>query len=185
MTFIRLDDRFLMGKARAWGVKGRSLYLAGLCYCNRELTDGQIPKNMVAVLLVEAEVDKGSVRLLVAAGVWIDEGDHYRVHDYLDHQRSRAQAMRERAKWRRQKQAQAAAGEADSTGGSDEVPRVDYTGGSARGSTPTSTPTSAPLPPRPEVEGERWHGVTSLEPVNGSGSAALQFQQKQKEQKAV
>lgn len=164
MTFLRLDDRFLMGKARAWGVKGRSLYLAGLCFCNRELTDGAIPKNMVAVLLAEAEVDKATIKTLVAAGVWVDEGDRYRVHDYLAHQRSREQVLRERATWRRQKQGQKTDTDSDSTGGSDDVPPVE--------STAESTADSAQLPPPPEVRGERSE-VDAVTSPNGSSSPAL------------
>jgi hypothetical protein len=102
VTYIRLDDGFLMNTAmRKLGLAGRSLYIAGLCHCSRELTDGTIAKEVVDVLCTQAQVTEKVVGQLVDAGRWIDEGDHYRVHDYLEHQRSREQVERERARNRR------------------------------------------------------------------------------------
>jgi hypothetical protein len=102
MTYFKMDDGFMRNTAmRKLGLAGRSLYLAGLCHCSRELTDGIIAKEVVDVLVAEAQVSAKIVVLLVAHGRWVDEGDHFRVHDYLEHQRSRAQVEAERVNGRK------------------------------------------------------------------------------------
>jgi len=89
MTWIRVDDdctnhpKFV----RAGGKAGW-LWLAGQGYCGRLRTDGLIPK-MAAHLLQPG--GKSLAAILVREGIWHDEGEHYRVHDYHDYQPSRAQ----------------------------------------------------------------------------------------------
>jgi hypothetical protein len=90
-TYVRLHDGFFRNpKARAVGKTGRELYLAGLCYCGHELTDGRIPKTMLPVIAAEAEVGLPVAKQLVQIGLWRDEGDYYVIHDYGEHQRSAA-----------------------------------------------------------------------------------------------
>lgn len=104
MTYIRLEDGFFRNrKVRRLGKDALALYLAGLCHCNAEMTDGYIDDEMIAVLLAEAEVKRTTVARLVELGMWDQNGSGYWVHDYLRHQRSRDQIMRERARWRRNK----------------------------------------------------------------------------------
>jgi hypothetical protein len=107
MPWVKVDDAFAdhpkvvqAGPLAAW------LYVAGLCYCGRLLTDGFIPRGQVRKL---ADVP-GALKLaarLVEVGLWEEYPDGYRVHDYLDYNPSREQvaadraATRERvAKWR-------------------------------------------------------------------------------------
>lgn len=91
MTWVKLDDQFFRKpKARQVGLPGRALFLAGLCYCAGNLTDGVIPKSSLPVLLAEAEVTRGVVQRLVAVGWWEDRGDHYLVPDFLEFNMSRA-----------------------------------------------------------------------------------------------
>lgn len=128
MGWIRGEDDFYDNdKMLAAGSIGRDLYWHGLGWCNRNLTDGLIPKQR-AVLLVDftdaavvdgSRVVKGqacaplAVQRLLNAALWHQDGHtcptcvqpgpgHYVVHDYLGYQPSRAAqlAKREEAKER-------------------------------------------------------------------------------------
>lgn len=80
-------------KAREAGKNGRELYLASVLYSARHLTDGRIPESAVKLLAFEAEVPASTVNRLVAVGLWNHDGDGaYVIHDYLEHNRSRADA---------------------------------------------------------------------------------------------
>ena len=74
------------------GHKGFALYVAGLCYASKHLTNGFIPMTVVSLLLpdLRAQVAKVAVGL-VNAGLWEEASGGYQVHDYLDYQRSREQ----------------------------------------------------------------------------------------------
>lgn len=97
MTWIRLDVGFFRNrKMRAIGKHGRPLYIAGLLYAGEHLTDGEVPKDVIAILAAEAEVPPSTVNLLVAKEAWVDQGDHFFIPDYLEFQRSRADVESER-----------------------------------------------------------------------------------------
>lgn len=99
MTWVKLDDAFHRNpKAREAGLRGRALYIAGLCYCSAELTDGAIMKTMLPVLAAEADVKPADARRLVDVGLWVDVGDRYVVHDYLAWNPTAAEARERRAK---------------------------------------------------------------------------------------
>lgn len=101
MTWVKLDDRFTENaKFEKAGPLAGWLYVAGLCFCAGNLTDGLIPKARAKILTPVPNVTK-QIRALVDAGLWIDEGDHYRVHDYLDFQPSRRSVEADREKARR------------------------------------------------------------------------------------
>jgi len=68
------------GPAPSW------LWVCGIAYCQEGLTDGFIPKEALPYLGV-----KNSAQLathLVKAGLWDEAPGGWRVHDYLDHNRS-------------------------------------------------------------------------------------------------
>lgn len=97
MSWVKLDDQFFSHpKAREAGKDACLLYLAGLTYCARHLTDGTIPKSSVAIIAAEAWARPSSARKLVEAGLWHDHGTHYTAHDYLDHNPSREQVEKTR-----------------------------------------------------------------------------------------
>ncbi len=99
MTWFKLDDGWLMHpKMRRIGKDGRALWLAGGTHCAQQLTDGRIDKEFVTILALQAEVKPTVARLLVSEGLWVDGGDHYVMHDYLDYQPSRAQVESERGR---------------------------------------------------------------------------------------
>lgn len=100
-TYVRLHDGLPdhpkiaeVGGEAAW------LYVSGLCYCSRQLTDGTIPVRLVARMTDLSKPEALASRLLEAK-LWHPAehdcpecpqgvGDVYVVHDYLDHQRSAA-----------------------------------------------------------------------------------------------
>ncbi|MHB6907096.1 hypothetical protein [Streptomyces sp. DB-54] len=126
MAWVRISDDFYdHAKFDAAGALGTALWVAGLAWCNRNLTDGFIPRR-VALRLLDFEdaaeavqhaerhaggnavtndsdhedlgplVARFAVRRLVAAGLWVEADGGYRVHDYLDYQKSADQIDSER-----------------------------------------------------------------------------------------
>jgi hypothetical protein len=114
---VWLDDEFpehpkveaLEDDLAAW------LYVSGLCYANRNLTGGRIPK--AAALRLTNKANKKLIAKLLAPLVpgkgplWEDHGDHYRIHDYVQHQQSaeKRRAEVEEAKKKRSEHARRAA----------------------------------------------------------------------------
>lgn len=135
MPWIRLDDHFDENpKIASVGPLGLALWVTGLAYCNRNLTDGFIPwaiaRNLVSWEFMAAEgeaveriattTDTGDdshvsawtvgsgaiIGLLIEAGLWEHVPGGYRIHDYADFQPTKAQVEAERT----QKQAAGQAG---------------------------------------------------------------------------
>jgi len=100
MPWVRLDDSFpdhpkvsLLTPAAGW------LHVCALCYCNRHLTDGAIPKTIVNRLTSSsAPATAKAVELLVHAKLWIDAGDDWQIHDFNDFQPTREKVLEERDK---------------------------------------------------------------------------------------
>ena len=123
MPWVRIDDRFAQHpKVVAAGPLAMAMQVAALGYCNRELTDGFIPRAIARTLLdfqVEREdgrvwtmartcgmqgddVDAGWViTCLVGAGMWEEVPGGYEIHDYHDYQPSREQVLKEREQTRK------------------------------------------------------------------------------------
>jgi len=124
MPWVRIDDHFDEHPkfARA-GPLGIAMWVAGLAYCNRNLTDGFIPWAVARRLLnwefLGPELDdprgrtihkisissgmRGEdvtcsyvVDLLIDAGLWEERGDGYQVHDYGDYQPSKEETIGQR-----------------------------------------------------------------------------------------
>lgn len=77
------------------------LWFNACCYCSRNETDGIVPASLVVRL--SRTGNRGAVEELVAAGrLEVVDADTYRIHDYLDHNPSRArlEKMRRDAKER-------------------------------------------------------------------------------------
>lgn len=104
MTWVKIDDGFYDNVTnRALGAAGRDLYIAGLCFCSKGLTDGRIPKTDVPLLLAQAQAKPAAVRKLVDAGRWTDDGDSYQVVAYLEYNPSRQRTEEQRADVARKK----------------------------------------------------------------------------------
>lgn len=139
MPWIRVDDHFdEHPKLARVGPLGWAVWLAGLAYCNRNLTDGFIPYT-TANRLVSWEFlmprdgsDSESIwtvgmntgmhgedvtcarviDMLVGAGLWEVVTGGFRVHDFGDYQPSKAEVLVDRQKWAdRQKKRRQSRGE--------------------------------------------------------------------------
>lgn len=100
MIFAMLDvDFHAHPKAVRVGPAGRDLYVAGLCYCKKYLTDGLIPAEMIEHLTTGEATVRGTQRArklritdaqhptqlahnLVIAGLWDVVECGWKVHDY-------------------------------------------------------------------------------------------------------
>lgn len=109
MAWVKLDDHFpdhpklvIAGPLAAW------LYVAGLCYCNRLLTNGFIPTEQVDRLVPRRETSDNPLEnpsylasKLCAARLWSPTDRKgvpgFQVHDFLKYQPSKSQIVKERA----------------------------------------------------------------------------------------
>lgn len=96
MTWVKLDDTFpdhpkvlTVGDAAAW------LYVCGLCYCSKHLTDGFIPRSALERLTGQPKAPTLASRL-VEADMWAVVDGGWRVHNYEKRQRTREQIEAER-----------------------------------------------------------------------------------------
>lgn len=96
MTWLKIDDG-MVEHAKCVGLSSDAwtLWLHGLCYCSRNLTDGHIPRAMLARLSALRAPKKAAVEL-VTAGLWHETGPGWEIHDYLAYQRSADQVNQER-----------------------------------------------------------------------------------------
>lgn len=103
MAWIRLDDGLPQHpKIAKAGPEAAWLYVASLCYCNRYLTNGLIPQNIVPKLTAFPEaIAYQFAKTLVELCLWVarEDGD-FEVHDYLEYQESKEHilALRETRK---------------------------------------------------------------------------------------
>jgi DnaD/phage-associated family protein len=98
MTWVKIDDLLPdHPKVRRAGPAAAWLYIAGLCYCSRYLTDGFIAD---AALPWMGQYSKGRARTLAAklveVGLWERVDGGYQVHDYLQWNRSKAETKQQR-----------------------------------------------------------------------------------------
>jgi hypothetical protein len=178
MTWVKLDDQFTdHPKVVAAGPLAAWLYICGLTYAARYLTDGFIPAAQVRRLADLGEPERLAERL-VGVELWEREEAGYRIHDYLDFNPSAAQVRKEREdnarrqeEWRRRR-------------GEKPAPRTSRTARDAvsngvtdAGDNPTSNgavtaPRTRPVPgPVPVPAGSR-PGPAGRAAVAAAGSAA-------------
>ncbi len=85
----------------------RWLYVAGLCYANRNLTGGRIPKG--AALRLTDKASRKLIDKLLAAPVpghgplWEEHADHYQIHNYSPKQQSAEKRRAEKDEAKRKK----------------------------------------------------------------------------------
>ena len=115
MTWVRVDDAAPEHpKIAQCGPLGFALWIAGLAYCNRNLTDGFIPTGVASRLLSWTHPDSEGnhlklaatwdgeymgggwdidaeevIAILIRVDLWEEVPGGYRVHDYLDYQPSK------------------------------------------------------------------------------------------------
>ncbi|MER7905419.1 hypothetical protein ABTX84_19320 [Streptomyces sp. NPDC095614] len=108
-TYVKVHDGLPdHPKIIAAGGEAGWLYVCGLAYASRQLTDGILPRRLV-LRLTDGSNPEASASALVRVGLW-HEGEHdcpscpvagpdaYVIHDYLEHQRSAAEVADLRAK---------------------------------------------------------------------------------------
>jgi hypothetical protein len=96
MSWVKLDDRFLLNpKIMQAGLEARALYVAALCYCAGELTDGFIARNVAykVAALADVEGTDAAIARLVDLTLWEVVAGGWRIHDYLDYNPSRDKAI--------------------------------------------------------------------------------------------
>ncbi len=122
MAWVRISDDFYdHPKFDAAGSLGIALWMAGLAWSNRNLTDGFIPRKTALRLLdfedaaeavshaerngvtndprnndITPSVARFVAERLVKAGLWIEAEGGFSIHGYLDYQKSAAQITAER-----------------------------------------------------------------------------------------
>lgn len=101
MTWVRLEpDVYDHPKIGAVPKAARWVWVAGLAYANRHLTDGLLPPSALRAV----DASRADVRALVAAGLWEPVHDvqtGWRIHDFAEYQPTREQVESERAAARR------------------------------------------------------------------------------------
>jgi hypothetical protein len=101
MVWVRIDEDFAQHpKLVSAGPNAMALQVAALCYANRNLTDGFLPRAAVHGL-IPSDVDSDAAettKRLIAHGIWEEVEGGYAIHDYLDYQPSREQVRRQRTK---------------------------------------------------------------------------------------
>lgn len=107
MAWVRLDDGFPdHPKAVQAGPMACWLFVCGIAYANRYLTDGFIPERQLS-RLIEAKKPAALAAILVDVGLWEVTDGGFLIHDYLDYQTSAEKVKKERssnaerqARWR-------------------------------------------------------------------------------------
>lgn len=97
MGWVRIDDQFTdHPKVLEAGPQGGWLYVCGLTYAARYLTDGFIPDAAVAKLSALPRPERIAEEL-VRSGLWERAERGFRIHDYLVYNPSAEKVRRDRA----------------------------------------------------------------------------------------
>jgi hypothetical protein len=92
MPWVNLDENFPEHPKNDSLTDGAfRLHVAGICYCNRQLTDGLIAADKVARLVPRFR--QKALDELIDRGLWIrlDTIQCYEIHDFLQWNRSRGE----------------------------------------------------------------------------------------------
>jgi len=152
VPFARIDDDYYdHPKILAAGPAAERLWVRGIAYCNRYLTDGLLADSAVRRLADDDDAARLAERL-VSVGLWERVPGGYRVHDFLDYQPSAEAVKRERQRnadrartWREQHTSAGSTGARNGVSAPAPYPdpvNVPYPD-------PAGTPT--PLPPSPQA----------------------------------
>jgi len=98
MSWIKLDDQWMdHPKIIKAGRDARDMWLASITWCAKHLTDGYFPKDLLTSLAVSAGIDVANCQTfatrLVEVSLWDATSDGYMVHDYLDYNPTKEQAL--------------------------------------------------------------------------------------------
>ena len=91
MGWFKVDDNYFTNiKVIEAGEEAADLNLRGMAYCSANQTDGKIPHAAVDLLTRKRDVSH-LIDALLDVGLWKKTAKFYVIHDYLEHQSSRAQ----------------------------------------------------------------------------------------------
>jgi hypothetical protein len=151
MTWLKSDDGMgehpktwrLIRRRKYVGLAAFGLHDLARLHASRYFTDGHVPAEFVDDVCERAGLRPKEVPAmtdaLVASGQWtVDESDGWWIHDYLDHNPSRAQVEEQRRKDRERK---AAGGRNGKPGG--------FQADSARNPNGVRAESESPVPSRP------------------------------------
>jgi hypothetical protein len=97
VSWVKLDDDFFENPNTGPLSNGaKLLYLAGLTYCAKRLTDGKIDARGVKVVRAKTGAGAKVIAELKASGRWEENGSGYIVHDYLDYNPTAAKVLAQR-----------------------------------------------------------------------------------------
>lgn len=149
MPYLLIDD----GMAENQKVVGLSdkafrLWITGLVYCARNLTDGAISELALRFVGANSQIDrpKTVAKQLVSAGLWEPNGDGWMIHDYLEYNPSRAEIAERRELARERKRRQRNKGHGGTSRGTGRVshahqdPPKGVSKETPRGSSPNGLP---------------------------------------------
>lgn len=95
--WVKLDDSiFENPKISRLSKDAKLLYLVGLTYCAKWLTDGRITPTGLRLVTAIAEAGDDSVGELVSAGLWRQDADSMYVHDWADYNPSAEKVLADR-----------------------------------------------------------------------------------------
>lgn len=155
-----MDHRKIDAALDAGGPWVMVVWLRGLCYVAKSLTDGEITPRVAKRLLADAEDPAGALEALLAPlagcehGLWEERAGSYWIHDYLDYNPTRAKVLAEREAARKRQETSRAKrkgespGESpgESLGKSRRDTQGDFEGESPLPRTRTRTPSRPDLP---------------------------------------
>lgn len=97
MPWVRVDDGFAQHpKVVAAGPLAMAMQIAALCYCNRALTDGYVPRAVARTLLDWEPVGVTAdsvIDVLVEHGMWEPMNGGYHIHDFTEYQPTKEQVI--------------------------------------------------------------------------------------------
>lgn len=98
MSWVKIDDQFSEHpKVIQAGPLASWLYVRGLCYSAKYLTDGFIPQSAAEHLAMFAGSSPELLQKLVECSLWERTNGGYQIHDYLDYNPTGAQVKAEKA----------------------------------------------------------------------------------------
>lgn len=112
MTWVRIDDAApLHPKLLRVGAEAAWLWVAGLAYANRHVTDGDVPREALPALYPHDDLGRAKlIRIaerLVEVGLWTArEGGGWSIHGYAEYQREAMRSsVEDRRRWEAERKA--------------------------------------------------------------------------------
>lgn len=163
MRWVRVDvDALDHPKFLALDPEAVVLWLYGLGYCARQLTDGHIPAAILRRLGALQDPDRAAAQLM-EAGLWDATDDGYVVHDYLDYQPSRERVLNDRERARERQKRRRSPQPVDNVSRRDsrrDIDRSHSVTGSGERSINSETPTETSDPP--DSDDDRYYGDRNM-----------------------